>query len=191
MMMPTSAFIGTLYRGPVALSWLGAKQVPQGAEQFPGGRDALAGSPLALCGADQARPVCAVQTRPPALELLHSRRSAADQPLAPGLQPLEAFRLAGRLLTLRSQRRADRLELDLPHQLADVLSLTCPATSARDPACHADGLGQLFGQPDAGELSIAQADELLSKLLRGLRRALAGASAGLLVNWWVVVVDRH
>src|SRR5581483_6525827 len=168
MMMPTSAFIGTLYRGPVALSWLGAKQVPQGAEQFPGGRDALAGSPLALCGADQARPVCAVQTRAPALE------------------PLEAFRLAGRLLTLRSQRRADRLELDLPHQLADVLSLTCPATSARDPACHADGLGQLFGQADAGELSIAQADELLSKLLRGLRRALAGASAGLLVNWRVV-----
>src|SRR5581483_1560535 len=109
MMMPTSAFIRTLYRGAVALSWLGAKEVPQGTEQLPGGGRALPGSALSLCRANQARPVCAVQSRAPALELLHRQRSAIDQPLPPGLQTLEAFRFAGRLLTLCSQRGADRL----------------------------------------------------------------------------------
>jgi hypothetical protein len=80
-------------------------------------------------------------------------------------------------LAARGKRGADGCGVDLPHKLADVLALAGAGGAGLDPARRADGIAERLGETERIELGIAQADELLAEILRGVSGALALALA--------------
>ena len=126
--------------------------------------------------AHSARSICGRQ------RLRSSSAGAAfgDQPVAPGLDALEALGLLGIHLAARIERGTDRLRVDIAHQLADVLALPGPGGAAVDGAQGADRLLEFLGQVKRLQLRIAQLRQLHAQVLRGVRGALARALAGAL-----------
>jgi hypothetical protein len=71
----------------------------------------------------------------------------------------------------------DRLDVDAPHQLADVLALAQARTVARDAASRLDGVAELLRQRRVVELRCGQVDQLLAEPLDLLAAALQLALA--------------
>jgi PmbA protein len=122
----------------------------------------------------QARPIELGELRgqrlEPGLALVH-------QPLAPELDPPEALRFARARLLPCSERGFDRREIEIAHQLADVLPLPCEACATGDRARERDRIAQPFRQPDGFELGIGQPDQCLAEILCSVSCALARALA--------------
>ncbi len=118
-----------------------------------------------------------VEIRPHTRELIERALALLEQASPPGLGALEALGFLGVVLAARGQRSADGLEVDLAHQLADVLPLAGGSGTAANSARVADGLEQSLRQAKRLELRLAQADQRLAQILSGMCRALALALA--------------
>ncbi len=118
-----------------------------------------------------------VQPRAPAFELIQRGRAFDDQALAPGFDPLEAFRLLRVELAARGDEGIDRLEIDIAHELADVLPLARAAAATRDAACLMDGFHHALGQIQLLQVAVAHADQLFAEVLGSVSGALAAAFA--------------
>src|SRR4029077_4313188 len=77
----------------------------------------------------------------------------------------------------RSERGADRLRVDLTHQLADVLPLAYGRRAAVDVSRRTQRIAQLLGQVDRGQMGFGQAQELLTEILGRVGGALSRALA--------------
>src|SRR6185312_16944877 len=106
-------------------------------------------------------------------ELIECGIPLADQPLPPPFGALEELSLERIPLAARGERRADGVEVDFPHELADVLTLARPGGATRDPARLADGIAQQLRQAERLEIGIAQPDERLAQILGRMGCALA------------------
>ena len=75
------------------------------------------------------------------------------------------------------ERRADRLQVDLTHQFADVLPLAYRRRAAADAARRLQRLEQPLGQLERGQLGLGEPQQRNPQILGRLRGALARALA--------------
>ena len=104
-----------------------------------------------------------------------------DRPPAAGhasLGTLETLGLLGGLGRLGGQEAAHPRQVNVAHQLADVLALARAAAAAADAACGDDGLVQALRQLQGAQLRVLEGNQLLAQRLGAMRVALEHALAG-------------
>jgi hypothetical protein len=146
---------------------------------------------LGLRSADPPHPFGAVQPGTPALELLECGAALRDQSLAPGFEALETFCLECRLLAAGRKSRANRLGINVTHELANVLTLPGAPTPAGDAPRFANGIDQALGKIERHQLGVAQTYEGLTQVLRCVSCAFALALAGPVLEIIVLLFARR
>src|SRR5207302_305030 len=128
-------------------------------------------------GPDAPRPFVPVDVRVPARELGERGRPFRDQSLAPGADLPEALGVAAGARIAGSERSADRFEVDLAHEPADILTLAHGGGAAGDAPRRANRIKERLREFERFELGIAERRERLAQILGGVRGALARALA--------------
>src|SRR5437870_4669876 len=179
-------------RAPAGGSW--RPSCPADAPHRPRRPGAAAGAHvLGAGGLDAPRPLVPVDLRVPARELGERGRPFRDQSLAPGADLPEALGVAAGARIAGSERGADRFEVDLAHEPADILTLAHGGGAAGDAPRRANRIKERFREFERFELGIAERRERLAQILGGVRGALARALARRLCPglMGVAVVVRH
>src|SRR5437588_12957815 len=167
MMMPTSGVIAALYRT------MRAKRETARAPHRRGCPGARARRGRPRCAA----PIVPVDLRVVARELGERGRPFRDQSLAPGGDLPEALGVAAGERIAGSERGADRFEVDLAHEPADILTLAHGGGAAGDAPRRANRIKERLRELERFELGITERRERLAQILGGVRGALARALA--------------